>query len=225
MLLSLIRSGNIESALMNILASCIVVFLCCPIHEYSHALVAYMLGDNTAKNQGRLTVNPIKHLNPIGTLMIFLFGFGYAQPVPINIRNFKNKKLGTALTAVAGPISNLVMGSIFVTILCVVVRYMPSVTIKEYVKLFLYYATIINISLAAFNLIPIPPLDGSKILASILPNKIYMKYMMYERYIMIALMLLLFTGVLSTPISYLTNLLFKIVSAIPSALFKVSFYG
>ena len=109
-ILSLIRQGEYMEAVVSILSRCFVVFCCLPIHELAHGWVAYKLGDNTAKNQGRLTFNPFKHLNPIGTIMIFLFGIGYANPVPINPNNFKNPKNGMALTALAGPCSNLLMG-------------------------------------------------------------------------------------------------------------------
>ena len=104
-----IRQGQYLLAIISILSRCFVVFCCLPIHEYAHCLAAHLLGDDTAKNQGRLTLNPIAHLNPIGTVMIFLFGIGYANPVPINPNNFKNPKKGMALTALAGPASNLLM--------------------------------------------------------------------------------------------------------------------
>lgn len=221
-ILSLIRAGEIQLVIIYVLARCFVVFVCMPVHELSHALIAYKLGDNTAKNQGRLTFNPIKHLNPIGTLMIFLFGIGYAEAVPVNPNNFKNPKQGMALTAVAGPISNLLMGFISVFFYCALYNLFPdSSTVGYYVLGFFYYAAVVNVSLAAFNILPVPPLDGSKVLAAVLPDKAYYKYMQYERYIMILLLVLLFTGVFDRPVSYLTNLLMNLISFIPALIFHV----
>ena len=111
-ILSYLRTGNYIEAIIVILSRCFVVFCCLPIHELAHGLMADKLGDHTARNQGRLTFNPFAHLNPIGTIMIFLFGIGYANPVPINPNNFKNPKKGMALTALAGPVSNILMSFI-----------------------------------------------------------------------------------------------------------------
>lgn len=218
-LVSLIRSGDTLGAIIFILTGCFVVFVCSPIHELSHAFVAYKLGDNTAKREGRLTFNPIKHIDPIGMIMILLFGIGYAKPVPVDMRNFKNPKQGMALVALAGPVSNLLMAWISCFMMYAVAAFGGTSTVMKFVYLFFMFSTYINISLGVFNLIPIPPLDGSKILAAVLPNKVYYKYMMYERYVMIALMLLLFSGVLSGVISGLSGVMFKAVSIIPKLIF------
>lgn len=206
-------------AIIAVLSRCFVVFCCLPIHELAHGLMAYALGDRTAKNQGRLSLNPLAHLNPIGTVMIFLFGIGYANPVPVNPRNFKNVKGGMALTALAGPSSNLLMGFISVWGYYIFARVGAGNSFLYAVAMFFLYAAQINVMLAVFNLLPIPPLDGSKIVAAVLPDKVYYKYMMYERYIMIALMVLLFIGVLDTPISYLTSILMRFISIIPALVF------
>ena len=206
-------------AIIAVLSRCFVVFCCLPIHELAHGLMAYALGDRTAKNQGRLSLNPLAHLNPIGTVMIFLFGIGYANPVPVNPRNFKNVKGGMALTALAGPSANLLMGFISVWGYYIFARVGAGNSFLYAVAMFFLYAAQINVMLAVFNLLPIPPLDGSKIVAAVLPDKVYYKYMMYERYIMIALMVLLFIGVLDTPISYLTSILMRIISIIPALVF------
>ena len=218
-LLNYIRSGDTVSAIIFILTGCFVVFVCSPVHELSHAFVAYKLGDRTAKNEGRLTFNPIKHIDPIGMIMILLFGIGYAKPVPVNMRNFENPKQGMALVALAGPASNLIMAWISCFLMYAVGRYSGTSTVIHYLTVFFLFSTYINISLGVFNLLPIPPLDGSKILAAVLPNKVYYKYMMYERYVMIALMILLFTGVLGGVISGLSGVMFKIVRIVPRLIF------
>ncbi len=214
-----IMQGQYLMAIIAVLSRCFVVFCCLPIHELAHGLMAYALGDRTAKNQGRLSLNPLAHLNPIGTVMIFLFGIGYANPVPVNPRNFKNVKGGMALTALAGPSANLLMGFISVWGYYIFARVGAGNSFLYAVAMFFLYAAQINVMLAVFNLLPIPPLDGSKIVAAVLPDKVYYKYMMYERYIMIALMVLLFIGVLDTPISYLTSILMRFISIIPALVF------
>lgn len=216
MLLDLIRGGNALSIFMGVCVSAFVVFCVMPIHEYSHALVATKLGDQTARLSGRLTLNPMAHISPWGAIMILLVGFGYAKPVPVNVRNtkMKNKKAAMALIALAGPLSNLIIG-----FLSVMVRYIIIVAASKRggemttaifaLNIFFQYSAIININLAVFNLIPIPPLDGSRILFAILPSKFYFGIMKYERYIMAAMFLLLLTGVLTTPLSYLSNLIYN----------------
>lgn len=216
MLLDLIRGGNALSIFMGVCVSAFVVFCVMPIHEYSHALVATKLGDQTARLSGRLTLNPMAHISPWGAIMILLVGFGYAKPVPVNVRNtkMKNKKAAMALIALAGPLSNLIIG-----FLSVMVRYIIIVAASKRggemttaifaLNIFFQYSAIININLAVFNLIPIPPLDGSRILFAILPSKFYFGIMKYERYIMAAMFLLLLTGVLTTPLSYLSRLIYN----------------
>ena len=218
-LINLIRSGDTIGAIIFILTGCFVVFVCSPIHELSHAFIAYKLGDNTAKREGRLTFNPIKHIDPIGMIMILLFGIGYAKPVPVDMRNFKNPKQGMALVAFAGPVSNILMAWISCFCLYGITAAGSTSTLLGFVRLFFMFSMYINISLGVFNLLPIPPLDGSKILAAILPDKVYYKYMMYERYVMIALMLLLFTGALSGVINGLSDVMFKLISIVPKLIF------
>lgn len=221
-ILGLIRNGEYLQAVVSVLSRCFVVFCCLPIHELAHGWVANLLGDNTAKNQGRLTFNPLAHLNPIGTIMIFLFGIGYANPVPINPNNFKKPKQGMALTALAGPVSNVLLGFISV-FFCYAIQkftgYQAEDSIGSAVAVFFYFAAYVNVTLAVFNLLPIPPLDGSKVLAAVLPDKAYYKYMQYERYVMLAVLILLFTGVLDRPISFLSNAMMTLISIIPNLIF------
>lgn len=218
-----IRSGDTLAALIAVLSRAFVVFCCLPIHELAHAWVATKLGDTTAKYSGRLTFNPLAHLNPIGTLMIFLFGIGYANPVPVNASKFKNPRRDMALTALAGPVSNLLMGFISVCFYYVFafVRLKSYSAVIDSIMLFFNYAAAVNVTLAVFNLFPIPPLDGSKVLAVIIPDKVYFKYLHYERYVMIALMVLLFTGILDGPIAFLSDLMMRFISIVPSLIYNL----
>ena len=171
-------------------------FLSVVLHEISHGYVAYALGDPTAKSRGRLSLNPLRHLDVIGLLSMILFRFGWAKPVPVNPYYFKNRKLGMSLVALAGPVSNLLFTFIGITIAyCLTLiplganKYLYLI-MQGLFDFFIIFA-ILNIGLAVFNLIPIPPLDGSKILFSWLPNRIYMKFLQFEQYGFILLIILL----------------------------------
>lgn len=215
MLLSLLRGQDFDiiSLIIRISSAAFVVFCTAPIHEFAHAFVAYKLGDHTARLKGRLTINPFAHINWIGALMILLVGFGYADPVPVNIRNvkMKNKKIAMALIALAGPVSNLIMAFVSMLGMFLTLKFMDINTVMgSALYYFLYFITSININLAVFNLLPVPPLDGSRILFAVLPTKYYFSVMKYERYISLAIMVLLFTGILTTPLSYLSNAVFNL---------------
>lgn len=181
-----------------------LLLICFPIHEFSHAFVAYKLGDNTAKLSGRLTLNPLKHLDPFGTILLLIAQFGWAKPVPINPLNFKNRREGMALTAVAGPVSNILLAIISLIIFKLSITSNSS-QIYIYFMTFLVFMVKINITLAIFNLIPINPLDGSRILAMFLPQKIEFMLYKYEQMITIVLFLFLFTGFISGPLNLVIN--------------------
>ena len=194
----LFSSGmSFSDKLVYVLIIAFCVLLSLSIHELSHGAAAYFLGDKTAKYSGRLSLNPMHHLDPFGALCLFLFGFGWARPVPINPMYFKNKKGGMAITALAGPVSNFILA--FLAEIGVVL--LGELTFKSDTSFLFnlasvsyticYYLTILNIGLGLFNLIPVPPLDGSKILNAILPQRIYFKIMQYERYGFIILIILI----------------------------------
>ena len=214
MIFDLMRNGLSMELVINLCVRVFIIFCVLPIHEFAHGFVAYKLGDNTAKLKGRLTMNPLAHVDPFGALMVLLVGFGYAKPVPVNIGRFKRgkRKQYMALTAFAGPISNLIMATIFTFFYCMI--YYKFLYLGErivYVALFLSVAAQINISLAVFNLLPIPPLDGSRILNAVLPDRIYFKIMQYERYIVLVIFALIFMNVLDGPISFLSELIESLI--------------
>ena len=194
-----------QDVLMRILASVIIIFTVLPLHEYAHGWAAGKLGDKTAKYSGRLSMNPLDHVDPLGALGILLFGFGWAKPVPVDPRNFKNPKSGMAITAIAGPISNLLaafVGAVLLRLLILISGILP-ISIFVGAATFFRYYIMINIGIAVFNLIPLPPLDGSKILEAFLPDRIIYKYAQYQGIISLVLLALILLGVLSVPLSYL----------------------
>ena len=221
MLFDLIRGGHsMLEILAGVFASLFVVFCTLPFHEYAHALVATKLGDQTARLSGRLSLNPMRHIDPLGALMIVLVGFGYAKPVPVNPRNFKNPKVGMALTALAGPCANLLMAIVFLLLKNIILLFPTSNPIVLALAYFFIFAASINIGLAVFNLLPIPPLDGSRILQLIIPSKYYFKFLQYERYVVIVVFVLLLTGILSRPLGYLQSLLYNGLDFLVSLPFK-----
>jgi Zn-dependent protease len=163
------------------------ILLAIIVHELCHGFAAYALGDPTAKRMGRLTFNPVKHIDPFGGLMMLIAGFGWAKPVMVDTRYFDNPKRDMALTALAGPISNFILA--FIAVGCLRLTYSIN-----YISDFLFYLALLNIGLGMFNLIPIPPLDGSKVLASFLPDRLYYGFMQLERYGMMMLMVLIIVG-------------------------------
>ena len=177
------------SDITQLIFSAVAALLALSIHEFSHAFAAYKLGDPTAKSLGRLTINPIKHIDPFGAICMIFFHFGWAKPVPINARYFKKPRRDFALTALAGPLSNILFGFILslVYLICLnTFRYTDSQFLNNLINNTVYFIFILfslNVGLGIFNLIPIPPFDGSRIVNVILPPKWYFKIMRYERYI------------------------------------------
>ena len=194
--------GNIENIVNNALMLAIPVLICITFHELAHGFTAYKLGDTTAKDMGRLTFNPIKHIDPVGLMMLLFLTFGWAKPVPVDTRNFKHPKRDMAITALAGPVSNIILAIIFFMIIGLTTTLLG--IIKDPITGYTYYTTeagliiyrmlsftaLINVNLAVFNMLPFPPLDGSKVIFSLLPEHLYFKVMRYERFGMIILMVL-----------------------------------
>ena len=173
----------------------VAVLLCLVVHEVCHGLAAYWLGDPTAKQSHRLSLNPIHHLDPFGLLMMVVVGFGWAKPVPVNPNYFRKPKQGMAVTALAGPVSNLLLAVLFLGIGKVIYLYAPySAGMNVFFEWCLFTVAPMSVGMGLFNLIPIPPLDGSKVLAMFLPNSAYGQLMRYERYGILVLLALSWLG-------------------------------
>ncbi len=202
MLFSILSGGNLYDVLISLLLSFPIIILALTVHETAHGFAAWKCGDNTAYNLGRLTLNPINHLDPVGTLCMLIFGFGWAKPVPINTRNFKNPKRGMAISAAAGPLANLLLGAVsallfgffsaWYSYLVYTIENQWILTCVEIVYTLFYLGAVYNFLFMAFNLLPIPPFDGSRIAYVFLPTKLYFKVMQYERQIMLGVLLVLF---------------------------------
>ena len=197
-----IWNGLDWSYLLNIVLSVVPSLLCITFHEVSHGYIAYRLGDTTAKDAGLLTLNPLKHIDPMGLLMMIVFKFGWAKPVPVNMMRFRNPKRGMALTALAGPVSNVLLALVFLFLYGLLYRALYSV---QFLLDMIWLTAYISLALAIFNIIPVSPLDGSKVLFALLPDAAYAKLMRYERYGMILLLVLVVTGVLGQPLTTVTE--------------------
>ena len=212
MLRYLMGGADPLTIIMSLFAILVVLLVATPVHECAHGWMAKALGDDTAERSGRLTLNPIHHLDLLGTICMLLFGIGWGKPVPVNpsrCRKVKNGKTAMALTALAGPVSNILLSLIFMIIYKVVFYTCGSVANIAYFLSALIFIIDINLFLAVFNLIPIPPFDGSRILLAFLPTKWYFGIMKYERFIQIGILLLLWSGILSIPLNIASSWLFN----------------
>lgn len=205
----------------------IVLLTSIPVHEAAHAYVAYKLGDPTAKYSGRLTLNPAAHFDITGSLAMLLTGIGWAKPVPINPINFDDSKKGMAISAAAGPISNIILATISMIISKILMYSMFIVgsgnLIKTLYTIF-YMMCVTNISLAIFNLLPFPPFDGSRIFNYFLSDKFYFKIMEYEHYIFIGMFILLYIGAFDTPLSILNSIVYFVLNKLTffvDAIFRI----
>lgn len=225
MLIDVIRGDSVTWAnvIIRVISCMAVIFITMPIHEFAHSFVAYKLGDISQKYSGRLMLNPFAHIDYWGALFIILFGFGWAKPVNVNSCNFKNHKRDMAITALAGPIANLVMAFVCMFLYNALwfIAFQTAIATFAYIANVCYFVALINVSLAVFNLIPCPPLDGSKILAMFLPNRLYYKFMQYEQYFYYISILLIMTGLLDRPINFLVSYVlgaFSVVTGLPFGL-------
>ena len=200
-----IINGFDFTPLLDILLSILPAMVCITFHEMCHGLTAYALGDDTAKRAGRLTLNPIRHIDLYGLVMLAVFHIGWAKPVPVNMYRFKNPKRGMAVTALAGPVSNVLLTVVVMFLFGFTYYPLLGLNYGHYVIYVIRTTAYMSIGLAVFNLLPIPPLDGSKVLFSVIPSELYEKLMRYERYGMLLLIVLVFTGVLGNPLSSLIS--------------------
>ena len=225
MLLDLLLTGDIKGAIISFLLSVPIIILILSVHEYAHGVAAKKLGDPTAESLGRLTINPIKHIDPIGFIMFLILGVGYAKPVPINSRYFKKPKRDMAIVGAAGPLSNLAMALIFTFLIKLMFLLVPFVpngapdwlpTALSYLYNILYLGVFYNLAFMLFNLIPVPPLDGSRILYAFLPMKALMWVQRYEQYFfwgILGIFLIcsfLNISIISIVVRFIMNLLFKL---------------
>ncbi len=181
----------------------VAILTALPFHEFAHAWTANKLGDSTARYQGRMTLNPLAHLDPFGAILMLLTGIGWAKPVPINPNNFKRPKWGMAISSLAGPVSNLLLAYLCMIgwkISSILDFYASGILTQNLMNIFSIMVSL-NVGLAVFNLLPVPPLDGSRILNLVLPERTYFSIMRYERIIMLVLMAAVYFGLLNTPLA------------------------
>ncbi len=192
----------------GILVTVIAVVSAMSIHEMAHALVSYWLGDPTAKSQGRLSLNPFRHIDWLGVLCLLLFHFGWAKPVPVDASYYKDRKTGIIWTSFAGPVANFLLAFLCVLIYMGLIRWVPSFAISDagsFLLTVLATSAGMNIGFGLFNLIPVPPLDGSKVLFSFLPDDQYYRFIEGSPFFMLILIVLIYLGVLSGPLSMLQS--------------------
>lgn len=202
--------------MQSIILSMLAVLICISVHESSHAFAAYLLGDKTAHSRGRMTLNPISHIDPIGFIALAFFGFGWAKPVPVDYRNLKKPKRDLALISFAGPLSNILLSIVMFSL--IVIFYQFNSLYLTAISQFLYITATMSVGLAVFNLIPIPPLDGSKIVIPFMPQKVRVFFVKYEQFIQFGMLVLLWLGFL-TPIfivlrNYAINLIFILIESL-----------
>lgn len=214
---------NFSTFLNDLIYILPAVAIALSVHEFAHAFVSYKLGDYSQKDRGRLTLNPLKHLDPLGTLSLIVFGFGWAKPVQVDPYFYKNKKEGMIWTAMAGPLMNFIVGFVMVLLYMAFIRFEWA-----YQNEFMYYlfqlvanTATINVGLGIFNLIPIPPLDGSKILLGILNEETYFKLMRYEMYLSFIMIMLLMAGVLNEPLFHARTAILNVFVKVAGTIFGV----
>ncbi len=209
-----------REGILSLLVSIPGLLLAISIHEFAHGYAAYLMGDPTAKYSGRLSLNPIHHLDLMGALCMLFFRFGWAKPVPVDSRYFKNRRAGIVLVSLAGPFANFILGFIFCLLYYAVMIYAaPGSMLRQFVLQVCMYGIYMNVGLMIFNLIPIPPLDGSKILMEFLPGRIKYRIYEYERYFSIILIIIVYAGVMSPVLAYLRSYIINFYEYIAGLIF------
>ena len=225
--MSLSKYLNNTEALLGLILTLPAVLIAITFHEYAHAFAADKLGDDTPRRQGRLTLNPIAHLDPIGSLMLVFVGFGWGKPVEINPRNFNRNismSAGEAIVSIAGPAMNIVLSILFTIIYCAIIKFAPAFVLTQagaIVAILLQEIVIINVGLGIFNLIPLPPLDGSKILRHFLPYNAKEWFIKYEQIFYIIFVVLWVTGLGGTIISPAINAVYNGITNLIALLFGI----
>lgn len=192
--------------IIRLLYSAPAVLIAISMHEFAHGYVSWKLGDPTPKQSGRLSLNPFAHLDPVGTLCLLLFHFGWAKPVGVNPWYYKNRKQGMVLVSLAGPLMNFLVALVSTILLGLALKLTGGRGIfAEILYQLLLNVVLVNIGLGLFNLIPVPPLDGSKVLGAVLPERYYFGYMRFEQYGTIVLLILLMSGFLDRPLNAASN--------------------
>lgn len=244
MLFRLLSSGSLMSAVIGLVLSLPAILLCLSVHEASHGFAAYVMGDRTARDEGRLSLNPLAHIDPMGFLCMLLFGFGWARPVPVNVTNFRKRRAGMALTALAGPLSNFVLAFLMFAVYLLLGRMLIGEQIFAFgafgpvwlltllmsgqlglggmqifvlvVLTFIGYSAILSVGLGVFNLIPVYPLDGSRILDALLPYKYEVRFnnfcRKYQSIIMLALIVVLWFGGLDLLINWADTAVYSLAA-------------
>lgn len=225
MLQGLFSSGDAKGAVIRLLMLLPAIIISLSVHEYMHGYVAKLFGDDTAEKYGRLTLNPAKHIDPFGFIMLLVCGFGWAKPVPVNLRYVKNARLASAVISIAGPLSNILLAfiGVFLYILFYGYSLMYDHTAFVMATTFFYVFSSLNVGYAVFNMLPVPPLDGSRILTSLIPRKWAMLSFKYERYSGIIFLVLLylgaFTNIISSGVNFMFNLIYRVVALFPFEIF------
>ncbi len=219
MLLQSLLRGDMRGFLITLCLMLPAVIICLSVHECAHGWVARALGDQTAQRAGRLTLDPMAHIDPMGFLCMLVFGFGWARPVPVNVSGFrmKNRKLGMALVALAGPLSNFVLAFICYTITLVMGMYIQSdAMFVQTLSMFFYYIASLSVGLGVFNLIPIPPLDGFRVFNAFAPYSLQAKIERYQSVILLAIIFIVYFGLFDYVImgvnNWIVNLVFRMVT-------------
>jgi Zn-dependent protease len=197
---------NLQSQLQPLVLTALVALFAIVCHECAHGWVSCKLGDPTAKNAGRLTLNPLKHIDPVGMLCMAVFRIGWAKPVPINPYYYRDRKKGILYVSLAGPVMNAILAFVSLLTEGLLIKFAPSNHIRLIFLQLCYYSAVINIGLCLFNLVPIPPLDGSKVVGALWPKAgaFYWKHQKYWRWI---LLICILTGLLSKPLGMLNHIL------------------